>query len=422
MLPTELLMFKVKAGIVEPRLLKPNPSHIALIARLIELFEGHVGKKRFELDSELKALEEGRRDYRVVRGLAHILAGDHSTFATGGAFAPALIRARVFELAQAHPPARYRRQDILEQAARSLGADPEELADAMYADLPDQQTLVSFEAPEAQVLLDRYNLAQAQGLLYRAYSLIITARRNEPARYRQLISYVKFFGLMVTVEGDADYGFTLTLDGPTSLFAGTTRYGLSLAKFLPALLHVTKWDLSAALKPRKDLAWVDPTDTEWSFQLTSEDGFVSHYPPPKEFDSALESGFADRFGKLQTPWKLEREVDLVAIPGGVIIPDFRLLHEDGRSVLLEIVGYWRPDYLTKKFDRLKKSGRTDVIVAVSEKLDLEKAGIKLDSFGEQVISFKGILDPKRVLELAEVLAVKPTEREWKKQRRKKASA
>ena len=50
-------------------------------------------------------------------------------------------------------------------------------------------------------------------------------------------------------------------------------------------------------------------------------------------------------------------------------------------MLLEIVGYWRPDYLTKKFDRLKKSGRSDVIVAVSERLNLEKAGIKLDDLG-----------------------------------------
>ena len=47
-------------------------------------FEANVGKKRFELNDELKTLEEGRRDYRVVRGLAHLLAGDHSTFATGG--------------------------------------------------------------------------------------------------------------------------------------------------------------------------------------------------------------------------------------------------------------------------------------------------------------------------------------------------
>jgi predicted nuclease of restriction endonuclease-like RecB superfamily len=132
-----------------------------------------------------------------------------------------------------------------------------------------------------------------------------------------------------------------------------------------------------------------------------------YYKEPKEHDSALESGFAERFSKLDTPWRLEREVDLVPVPGGVIIPDFRLLHEDGRSVLLEIVGYWRPDYLKKKFHLLRKSGRKDVIVAVSERLNLEKAGVKTGDFGERVIFFKGVLDPRKVLDLAEQLATLP---------------
>ncbi|MDV6376542.1 DUF790 family protein [Deinococcus arenicola] len=146
--------------------------------------------------------------------------------------------------------------------------------------------------------------------------------------------YLKLFSLMVTVEGDADYGFTPTMDSPTSLFSGTSRYSLVMAKFLPTFLRVTKWDLSAALKPRHDLAWVDPRDEEWSFQLTSEDGYISHDKTPKEHDSALESGFAERFAKLETPWQLEREVDLVPVPDGVILPDFRLVDGERSAVPL----------------------------------------------------------------------------------------
>jgi predicted nuclease of restriction endonuclease-like RecB superfamily len=405
MLPTELLMFKVKAGLVEPRRLKPTPSHLTLVTALVDVFESHLNDKRFQLEEDFRALEVGRSDYRVVRGLAHLLANDQAEFETGGTLEPSLVREKVFELAQGAPASRSRTRQILAEAARALSLEsPEETLDLLYADLSDQQRLVSFDPPDPVSLLQRFDLAQAQGMLYRAYSLTITAHRNEPARYKQLLKYTKLFGLMVTVEGDADIGFTLTMDGPTSLFGGTTRYGLALAKFLPALLHVTKWDLSAALKPRKDLAWVDPTDEEWSYQLTSEDGYVSHYKEPKEHDSALESGFTERFERLDTPWTLEREVDLVPVPGGVIIPDFRLLHEDGRSVLVEIVGYWRPDYLRKKFNLLRKSGRTDVIVAVSERLNLEKAGVKTTDFGERVLFFKGVLHPKTVLELAETIS------------------
>lgn len=407
MLPTELLMFRVKGGVIEPKRLKPTTANLKLAETVIQTFEQHLGKRRFELDEELRLLEEGRSDYRVVRGLARLLL-QQCDFEAGGGIEPHLAREKVFALAQGHPPSRRRTAELLEQVGRSLERplSPEELAGSLYADLEDQQTLISFDPPTPEELIHRFDLAQAQGVLYRAYSLIITARRNEPSRYKQLLKYTKLFGLMVTVEGDATFGFTLTMDGPTSLFSSTTRYGLAMAKFLPALIHVTKWDLTATIKPRKDLAWVDPDDDEWQYGLTSEDGYVSHYKVPEEHDSALESGFAERFQKLDTPWTLEREVDLVPVPGGVILPDFRLLHEDGRSALVEIVGYWRPDYLRKKFDLLRKSGREDVIVCVSERLNLEKAGVDPADFGERVVWFKGVLSPKEVLAVAEQVARK----------------
>ncbi|WP_216322787.1 DUF790 family protein [Deinococcus aestuarii] len=411
MLPTELLMFRVKGGVVEPKRLRATPGNLGLAEILIRTFEANVGKRRADLDEELRALEAGRPDFKVLRGLAHLLVNGSSTFEAGGHVEPSLVREKVFELAQAHPPSRRRRELVLEQVAASLSGDvklsAQDVAASLYADLPSEQTLVAFDPPEPLALIQRFDLAQAQGMLYRAYSVIVTARPNEPARYKQLLKYTRFFGLMLTVEGDPTFGFTLTLDGPTSLFGSTTRYGLAMAKFLPALLHVTKWDLTATLKPRRDLAWVDLTDEEWQFGVTSEDNYVSHYPPPQEHDSALESGFAGRFKKLETPWRLEREVDLVPVPGGVILPDFRLSHEDGRSVLVEVVGYWRPEYLRKKFDLLRKSGRKDVIVCVSERLNLERAGVDPSDFDERLVWFKGVLNPKEVLALAERLTAFP---------------
>lgn len=406
MLPTELLMFRIKGGVIEPRRLKTSTANLKLAETVIQTFESHVGKRRFELNEAMQILETGRSDFKILRGLAHLLA-QRCEFEAGGVLTPPQTRDHLFALAQGHPPSRRRTKELLEQAARSLASDQplsaEEVLAALYADLPDQQTLVSFDPLTPEELVQRFDLAQAQGVLYRAYSLIITARRNEPARYKQLLKYTKLFGLMVTVEGDPNFGFTLTMDGPTSLFSSTTRYGLAMAKFLPALLHVTKWDLTAAIKPRRDLAWVDPNDEEWQYGVTSEDGYVSHYKAPEEHDSALESGFTERFLKLETPWTLEREVDLVPVPGGVILPDFRLVDGD-RSVLVEIVGYWRPEYLRKKFDLLRKSGRTDVIVCVSERLNLEKAGVDPSDFGDRVVWFKGVLNPRDVLAVAERVA------------------
>ncbi len=404
MLPTELLMFRVEAGLVKPKRLARSARVLSLAQSLIDLFTANIGERRRTIGEHLAALEGN--EHKVVRGLAHLLMNGHATFEARSPLEPGLLRHKVFALAQQGVPSRGRRAAILEEAARSLGnIGAEDVLSGLYADLPENQVLSAFEPPLPEDLIDRYNLAQAQGVLYRAFELVITARRNEPARYKQLFSYLKLFGLMATVEGDADYGFTLTLDGPTSILRPSTRYGLAMAKFLPALLHVTQWDLTATLRPRKDLAWVDPGEEEWRFELTSESGLVSHYAVPDTFDSALEAAFAERFEKLHPVWALEREVDLVPVPGGAIIPDFRLVHPDGRSALLEIVGYWRPEYLRKKFALLKRSGRSDVILAVSERLNLEKAGVDVGEFGERVLFFKGALPPKEVLSLAERVAV-----------------
>ncbi|HEY9882070.1 MAG TPA: DUF790 family protein, partial [Thermosynechococcaceae cyanobacterium] len=194
----------------------------------------------------------------------------------------------------------------------------------------------------------------------------------------------------------ADHGFTLTIDGPTSLFKPNTRYGLKLAMMLPALLHVTKWSLSATLQQRETYSG-EPRSGR--FTLNADCDLVTHYPPGKTYDSMLEAGFVDRWSKAKTEWQLEREVDLIPIPGSVMIPDFRLVHPDGRTFLLEIVGYWRPDYLKKKFSQVRQSGRDDLILAISERLNLEKAGVNSSDLPAQVVWFKDQLMPKAVLEL-----------------------
>ena len=203
---------------------------------------------------------------------------------------------------------------------------------------------------------------------------------------------------MSYIEGDPDHGFTITIDGPASLFGSSTRYGLSLAKMLPALLHVTRWSMVAELKPK---VRYDGTTTPARFTLESGCGLVSHYPPGKTYDSMVEKSFAERWQKTDTEWRLEREVDLVSIPGSVMVPDFRLVHPDGRSFLLEIVGYWRPEYLKKKFAQIRKSFRDDIILAVSEKLNLENAGIKIEDVPAKIVWFKERVIPNGVLSLLE---------------------
>ena len=135
------------------------------------------------------------------------------------------------------------------------------------------------------------------------------------------------------------------------------------------------------------------------FHLDHGCGLISHYQNDSTYDSMLERSFAHRWNKLNSEWKLEREVDLIPLPGSVMIPDFRFVHPDGRDFLLEIVGFWHPQYLQKKFYQVKKADRNNLILAVSERLNLQKAGINFNELPNQLIWFKNKLAPRDVLQI-----------------------
>ncbi len=315
-----------------------------------------------------------------------------------------MLRARAFALASRAIPSPDATQTHLQTLADQLSQElerevvPDEIRQGLYADLKENHILTAFEAPTPEALLHRYNLSQVQGIFYKATQVKLQAYRNDPGEYKLLFRYLKLFRLMAYIEGDADQGFTIEIDGPTSLFKPSTRYGLDMAKLIPAILHVTKWHLTATLVMRDRHT---QQMKERRFSLEADCGLVSHYPPGKPYDSMLEESFANRWPHQKTPWQLEREVDLLPIPGSVMIPDFRLVHPDGRTYLLEIVGYWRPEYLRKKFAQVRKAETTNLILAVSERLNLEKAGVKTTDVPATVVWFKNKLTPKLILDCLE---------------------
>ncbi|MBN3962224.1 DUF790 family protein [Nostoc sp. NMS8] len=400
MLPTDLLMHRQNGEEIIPKRLKIDRATSDLAIELINYFQSAVGKTQGVLERQLIDFEGDSTDYRVKRGLAYILKSSFCTFEVVSPLEPQMLRERVFSLAAKSVSSRESTQVTLSKIADELTQELErevlleQVRNGLYADLSENKILTVFDAPTAPDVLNRYNLSQVQGVFYKASQLVLNAHRNVPGEYKLLFRYLKLFQLMAYIEGDADHGFTITIDGPTSLFNPSTRYGLAIAKLIPALLHVTKWSLSSILQTR------DAYTNAWKtgrFTLNSECGLVSHYPPGKPYDSMLEASFADKWDALKSGWALEREVDLIPIPGSVMIPDFRLVHADGRTFLLEIVGYWRPEYLQKKFSQVRRAGRDDLILAISERLNLEKAGVQLNDVPARIVWFKDKLLPKAVL-------------------------
>ena len=107
--------------------------------------------------------------------------------------------------------------------------------------------------------------------------------------------------------------------------------------------------------------------------------------------------------KIETEWTLERETDIIDLKDTVMIPDFAFSHPDGRRALMEIVGFWTPDYLQKKLWKLKRVAMPNMIIAVSDQLNCSTEDFR-DIPGE-VLFFKTRIKPKDVMQKVEACAI-----------------
>jgi predicted nuclease of restriction endonuclease-like RecB superfamily len=393
MLPSDLLFSRRRGAQIYPKFLKKDQQRWA--ESVLTMLQAHQHRTRGELQEALKALEGDSPDYRIVRGFAHLALNAAQFTLAVADIAPEVLRQEVFSLAsQRGVYNETQAQAVLKELSEKFRLEPNTLRDALYADLPERHVLSALPDYPSAELVDRYNVAQAQGLLYSALYLRVSAHRNVPGEYRRLFQQLKFHGLMYAVEGNLDDGYQIYVDGPASLFKLTRKYGIQMALFLPSLLRITRWEMEAVL--RKD-------DRELTYCLNSESLLRSHYAKPPAYDSLLEKSFAERWEKLQSPWVLEREVEIVDLKGTVFVPDFALRHSDGRTVHIEIVGFWHPDYLRRKLDKVKRANMHNLILAVSDRLNVTTEAI--EKISGPVLFFKGKLEPKKVLDILETMTV-----------------
>jgi hypothetical protein len=180
-----------------------------------------------------------------------------------------------------------------------------------------------------------------------------------------------------------------SLEGPLSLFKLTDRYGTSLAKLIPSIIfskgewHIDAWILRKTMEGGKKIYEFKISEAEVP-PLLSDPFYIDHEEKRSSyFDSTVEEKFACRFQEvvdpLSTGWKLIREPDPLIVSGSVaFIPDF-MFEKYGKRVYLEIVGFWTPEYLERKLQKLRdifesenrdrrSSSDKDLFIAVDEDL------------------------------------------------------
>ena len=254
---------------------------------------------------------------------------------------PAVLRAQLFAEAatgDASAPA------VIAAASQRLELSCEALLDLLFADLPGERPVRTPDPPPtpAEAML-RTNLAIAQAVLMRASRVELSVEGG----VRPIVRLAKLRGLLCTIADPVEVGRpVLEISGPFSLFQHTLLYGRALAELLPHLAWCARFELRAACALRGRLATV-------SFE-TGDPIFPA--VPPIPFDSRLEERFARDIARLAPDWDLVREPEPLRAGETLIFPDFLLVNrlQPRRRLLIEIVGFWTPQYLATKLEKLRQ--------------------------------------------------------------------
>jgi len=360
-----------------------TPDHESLAARVLGVYQGHVGEPRERLQSALTELEREADDFKLVRGLAKLIERE-ATFETDAPLPPERARRVTFEAAESvGVVAEAERERAIETAADGLAVEPAAIEQSLYADRESRQVLRAVETRwDPTELIEQYNLSLAQTALFDATEVRIQA--SDP---KTLVSAVKRLRLMYEIV-DTDAGRTVVVTGPDALFRRTRRYGTRFARLLRTVAKTAEeWELSAT---------IDGRGTERELTLSAADVSVPGVEPVTEvtYDSGVEADFAARFEALDLDWELTREPEPLEAGSRVMIPDFAFDYKyaDFR-VFFEIMGFWTPEYVEKKLNQLETLEDVEMLVAVDESLGV---GEQIEARDHRAIPYTGNVRVKDV--------------------------
>ncbi len=269
----------------------------------------------------------------------------------GSPLRPGLLRVRLFSAAAAcdEPTAA-----TIARVAADVGATPAALTELLFADLPGERRVHGPDpAPTPGEAVLHTNLAISQAVLMRASHVSIQIEGG----VRPIVRLAKLRGLICSIGEPAGAGGpVLEISGPFSLFRHTLVYGRALAELIPHLAWCARFTLSAQISLRGRLL---ATSIESGAPI-----FPARAPIP--FDSRLEERFARDFARLAPDWDVVREPEPLRAGTSLIFPDFLLRHrlQPERRALVEIVGFWTPDYLAAKLDKLRQARVPHLVLCI----------------------------------------------------------
>lgn len=364
MLTKDLVRFKRAKEKVHPQFIDPTKSELrSLSDALVTLFQTAPGRTRGELSEAIADLASGSRcSDLVVRGLEKLLF-DRTDFESPNDDALSDWRHQLFiQVNQWFQSSESPTYPHFKKDLATLQQEPfESLQTKLFSDLPDYLPATRFRELSGLQLLHRYNCAQVQWLLLQTAKLNIILPHKDTSHLRQLCKYLRFHQLLAEVSRTPTGTFHIAIDGPMSMFHQSQKYGLSLARFFPALLHQPVWRLEAEVRLNKRTRHILELDHQSKLKPYSHQ---FHAYTPREIQM-----FEDAFRSKVAEWDISAGIGFIPLEGEhLCFPDFHIRHSGGTSVDLEFFHPWHAAPLHSRLKQLSKAKNVPLLLGVSRKL------------------------------------------------------
>ncbi len=346
------------------------------LCRLVRRLEGW---RRASVVEALRRQERRVRDVARLSGIAKTLLDLCQFVAPPDASLAPDVREAVFRArGRRWPPIPFDHDMPYEEAAATLGRTAQDVRRLLYADTPAERVLRHAPSITGRALLGRYNLELARGVLLDADRLTVTARGG----WRGIFRALKAARLMYVLRRRG-HSYEIEVTGPAAAFiVRRSRYGARLARVIPALMRAPRWRFEAEVRgtdsaPLRFYARGRP-------RAAGSAAPVGGRAPSPRYDSSWERSlavdFRRRFGRdARSGWTLSRESTPVVAADELFLPDFTLRHADGREALVEIVGFWTPEYLEAKARKIAAAGLGTLILVVYRGLAVGGAATALET-------------------------------------------
>jgi uncharacterized protein len=376
LLPRQFLQCRRDRDRATPAWLEPR--HDAWLRTVLEGFEACAGRATLEVNGRVQFLSIDA----CRKGLSHAVAGGvwhvlrrWSRTVVEAPVPPRRLREEMFALAATTPA-----DEVMRTFCSRLNASAERVKSWLYADVPGARVLRTKPLPTAESLRDAYNLSLAQGLVGRCTGITVRVEEN----VRVVVRAAKLRGLLVSVDAE---GALIRASGPLALFRQTTKYAHALGMFIPSLVSLPGWSLEGELH-------LGPTPTHLTIDATAP--LPRQGKLPARTDSAVEAALLRGLRRANSGWTILREPIVFRVGSQLFFPDFVLARGADR-VVVEVVGFWTPDYLERKLSQLATITDAPLVVCVDETLACDPSRLPL----ADVVRFRRRLEPAALLAAAE---------------------